>query len=660
MIRKKPARAGEIDPGSLTNARRALQPEWIPPQLAKLVSEAPDGERWLHEIKYDGYRFLAVLQGKKVNLITRNNKDWTARFPRVAEAVAALPVKNGIFDGEVVALNPNGISDFQALQNALQADRETNIHYYVFDLPYCDGYDLTGAPLLERKELLARILSADKAERIHYSDHVRGDGPSVLDEACKMRLEGIICKRVDSRYESRRSWSWLKVKCVSEQEFVIGGYTDPRGSRTGFGALLLGYYNKKGELVYCGRVGTGFNTETLRTLCKQLKALEGKDTPFANPPTGADARGVHWVAPKLVGQIKYTNMTSDGILRHPSFEGLRADKPAEKVVLEVPQSLKKTLGSTNNSHKKAHRSAKASTRSESQTSSTNVSHPERVLFPDSKITKGELASYYQLVGETMLPFVTNRPLMLVRCPEGVGTTCFHQKHPSMEKIPPGLHGVPIREEKETATHMVLDNAAGLIALTQMSVLEIHTWGSKADDIEHPDRIIFDLDPGDGVKWTEVIDATRQVRERLEAMGLKSFAKTSGSKGLHVMVPIRPSANWDQVKGFAMALAMEMVQDDPANFVGKMTKSIRGGKIYIDYLRNGRGATCVAAYSTRAKPGAPVSVPVSWEALGRVKSAAAFTLRTVDSWLEDARNAWPGYFKTRQTLSSKLLQKFGLG
>lgn len=649
-----------LDLADVAGARKARQPQWISPQLAKLADQVPKGDEWLHEIKYDGYRFIAVKKGGSVRLITRNEKDWTHRFARVVQALAALPVKQAIFDGELVVLNAAGVSDFQSLQNAMQNGAAARTYYCLFDLLHCEGFDLTACTLLNRKKILAEVVAGmAESTPLRYSDHIAGSGDQMLEKACESGLEGIICKRADSRYEANRSGSWLKVKCTNEQEFVVGGFTDPQGARTGFGALLLGYYDN-GEFRYCGRVGTGFNQKTLPQILSQLRPLEQESSAYARPPTGADARGVHWVKPMLVARIKYGSITSDGILRHPSFNGLRTDKPADEVTLETPMekgspapAKKKSTPSKNAKSRRA-----AATKKSSEPASVagiTLTHPERVLWPDVGLTKLHLAKYYEAVGDAMLRHVGNRPLMLVRCPDGAGPSCFHQKHPS-HAISGNLRTVPVREGKGVEKYYVLDDVSGLIGLTQMSVLEIHTWGSTAKDLERPDQMIFDLDPGPGVKWNAVTDAAMLLRDLLAALDFISFVKTSGGKGLHVVVPLKPSANWDQVKSFTQTIAAGIVQNDPDRFVGKMTKSIRAGKIYLDYLRNGRGATCVAAYSSRAREGAPVSLPISWNALKGVDDPTRFTIKNAPARVKREPNPWKGYFESRQALTEKLLRK----
>ncbi|HKQ48677.1 MAG TPA: DNA ligase D [Phycisphaerae bacterium] len=665
-------------PSELPGAKRESKVRWRPPQLATLVEAAPEGDDWIHEAKYDGYRLLALLQKGHARLISRNEKDWTDRFASVAAAVEALPVAQAVFDGEVVVLNSKGLSDFQALQNAMQAGGKAKLYYFAFDLLHLDGFDLTAVPLIDRKVLLAALIPKRSSSIIRLSEHVRGNGSEVFEQACKGGLEGIISKRAGSVYESRRSRSWLKVKCVKGQEFVIGGFTDPAGARVGFGALLLGYYTAKDSLRYCGRVGTGFSGKTLHSILAQLKKLEQREPAFVNPPTGMDARGVHWVKPQLVGEVRYTEITSDGILRHPSFSGLRMDKKAQEVVREVPllrvredgviaqrapakksrrSRLMRNMNRTDVSDKAPDRRKVSEGKNMDRlvVAGVGISHPDRVLYSKLSFTKADLGAYYEKVADQMLPHVSDRPLMLVRCPEGAGGPCFHQKHPSAGPLS-GLRGVPIREKGKTETYMVVDDVRGLVTLVQMGALEVHTWGSTTKQLEKPDRLIFDLDPGPGVKWASIVEAALLVRDQLAEIGLTSFVKTTGGKGLHVLVPLRPAAEWEAAKSFAQAVSQSLVALAPDRFVGKMTRSLRAGKIYIDYLRNGRGSTCVAAFSSRAREGAGVSFPLSWRELKNVDDPAEFNVKTVPSRLARRSDPWPGFWKSKQSLSPAFLKK----
>ncbi len=671
----KAAAIAAKDVAQLDDARRAKQPTTMKPQLALLADTVPTGETWLHELKFDGYRMLAFIEDGKVRLVTRNGNDWSKKFPTIVEALQVAPVKLAILDGEIVSLDKKGLSNFQQLQNLLKRGDDEDLVYYVFDLPHCQGYDLRKTPLGERKELLARLVRTgfpQSSGPVRFSDHIAGSGQSVLDHACQLGMEGIVCKRADSRYVEMRSSSWLKVKCLKRQEFVIGGYTKPTGSRVGFGALLLGYY-ERGKLHYCGKVGTGFTNDSLRELKAELSQRQTDLPPFENPPTGSERRGVTWVKPELVGEVAFTEWTGDGQLRHPSFQGLREDKSPKKVVREEPgkppageevatngraagakagvKMRKRKRGGNPKGKGGAHGNGdKGKPGSDAVTiSGVTITHPDRVLYSKQGITKGELAAYYEAVAEHVLPHVVGRPLTLVRCPQGSGGPCFYQKHVT-ESMPDTVHGVSIREKGKSSQYVVVDDLVGLIALVQLGVLEFHPWPATAKELEKPDRIVFDLDPGPGVGWKRVIEAAREVRAELDRRGLESFVRTSGGKGLHVVVPIEPRSSWDEVKAFAKDVTMTLSDRAPNEYVAVMTKSKRPGKIFIDYLRNGRGATAIASYSTRAREGATVSMPLTWAELGRTKAADQFNITNTLRRLKTRKaDPWKGFFKLRQSL-----------
>lgn len=643
----------------LPRARKARQPAKLSPQLATLAQDVPTGEGWLHELKFDGYRILAFVSAGRARLISRNGKDWTHRFPTVAAAVAELPLKQGILDGEVVSLDEQGISNFQRLQNSLKRGDDESLVYYVFDLPYAGGYDLTAAPLVERKQALGQMLHAHDRRNdgiVRYSDHVEGQGDAVLREACRSSMEGIVSKRANAPYEQSRSGSWLKVKCSKRQEFVIAGYTKPSGARVGLGALLLGYF-KDGKLTYAGRVGTGFTDQTLRELTKELKERRTKESPFAAPLTAAQRRGVTWVKPELIGEIEFTEWTDEGLLRHPSFQGLREDKSPRQITREEATAVPRAT----------HR-ASASTRASSAPGSTNgklaksagaggisvagvaITHPDRVLYPEVGLTKQDLAKYYEAVADWVLPHIVDRPLTLVRCPEGRGGQCFFQKHLSGSR-PETLRGVSIREKGGADEYVVVDDLAGLIALVQMGVLEMHPWPARADNVEAPDRLIFDLDPGEGLPWRAVIDAAREVRDRLAELGLETFLRTSGGKGLHVVAPLSRRNTWDQLKSFAHAVADDMVRRAPDRYIATLSKAKRQGKVFVDYLRNQRGATAVASYSTRAREGAPVSAPLAWDELTARIKPNGYTVVNMPKRLSSLKkDPWAGFFDVKQSIT----------
>jgi bifunctional non-homologous end joining protein LigD len=642
-----------------TGARKANQPTKLQPQLATLAQEVLTGDGWLHELKFDGYRILAFLKNGRVRLISRTGKDWTKRFPAIAKAVGELPLKQAILDGEIVALNDRGISDFQRLQNALSAGEDAELVYYVFDLPHCGGYNLTATPLMERKELLqTHALAALKSNDglIRYSDHVVGQGEEVLRQACHSVMEGIVSKRADAPYEHARSRTWLKVKCTQRQEFVICGYTKPTGARVGLGALLLGYH-QDGDLVYAGRVGTGFTNESLRALTRKLKDLCAKESSFKKPLTSAQRRGVTWVEPKLVGEVEFTEWTDEGLLRHPSFLGLREDKPASKITREKAISMKgraKTTRSTLASRQMNRKTSAAKAASDSSiVAGVTITHPDRVLYPEMRLTKLDLARYYESVADWILPHVIDRPLTLVRCPRGRGKQCFYQKHIA-GALPPGIREVPIKEKSGTDQYLAIDDLPGLIALVQMGVLEFHPWPARADNVEAPDRLIFDLDPGEGISLADVIVATRELRERLAEIGLEAFLRTSGGKGFHVVAPLSRRNSWDELKQFAKAVADDMVRRAPDRYVATLSKAKRRGKIFVDYLRNQRGSTAVASYSTRARENAPVATPLASKELTARLKPDHFTVANVGQRLAKLKaDPWADFSTVRQSLTKAM-------
>jgi bifunctional non-homologous end joining protein LigD len=631
------------DLSRLPGAVPGEQPQSMSPQLAALTPEPPEGEGWLHEIKYDGYRLLCIVRNSQARMISRSGQDWTARFKEIAVRAASLG--ECILDGEIVVLGPGGTSDFQSLQNLFKGQGTGEPVYYVFDLPYCSGFDLTRVPLFKRKEILQELL-AQETGSIRYSDHIIGRGGEVFRNACRLGLEGIISKRADSLYRSGRSASWLKIKCSKRQEFVIGGFTEPGGARSGFGALLVGYY-EEGILCYAGRVGTGFTERMLKNLSGRLTGLETETPPFADPPRGRDAKGVHWVTPDLVAEVEFAEWTREGVLRHPAFKGLREDKNPREVTRETAQPLQQ-VESTDRTKGAQRRAASAANR----VAGVRVSNPARKVFPVAGITKFEVAAFYEAIAGQVLPHITGRPLTVIRCPEGVGGQCFYQKH-LYDNLPPSIFGVEIMEKGKQVVYILIKDLEGLIGLVQMGVIELHPWGSRAEALELPDTMIFDLDPDPAVEWKDVAEGAGLIRKRLEALGLRSFVKTSGGKGLHIVVPLEPKADWDEVKAFAGGVARGLARSHRDRFVATMSKSKRTGKVFIDYFRNSRGATSVAAFSLRAREGAPVSTPVEWAELHGIRPDT-FTLRTLRKRIDALeRDPWEGYFSVRQFLTESM-------
>ena len=620
----------------------------------------------MHEIKYDGYRLLAHIEGGQVRLISRNGKDWSERFGAVVRDLAVMPVRNALLDGEVAVVRPDGRTRFQDLQNILSGEsRGGALRYFAFDLLFADGVDYREQPLVERKRRLSALVDAlPETSVVRFADHVEGNGPAFFAQASKYGLEGIISKRRDSHYVPGRGRDWLKVKCNRVDEFVVGGFTDPGGSRPGFGALLLGAHDPAtGALLFTGRVGTGFSDAQLVSVRKQLDALVREASPFADGPSGRDARGMHWVEPKLVAQVAYVDLTNERFLRHPSFVGFREDRDPSGVMLpgeeramgaaRVPANAPPAMPSTPRARGVPRRPKKAATR----VAGIAVTNPDKVLYPESGIRKLELLEYYEAVGTAMLAWAADRPITLVRCPDGIAN-CFYQKHIE-GAVPPGVHSVRVRDGGEEADYPWVDSTGGLVALAQLGVLEMHTWGSRRYDLERPDRFTMDLDPDVDLPWIRVIEAVLEVRRFLSELGLVSFLKTTGGKGLHVVVPIRPHREWDEVKEFTRGVASTMAGASPSRYTTVVTRERRKGRILLDYLRNGRGATAVEAFSTRARPGAPVAVPIRWEELAEGVRGDSFNLRSVPARLADLNaDPWAGYADLDQDLTDAMMREVG--
>ncbi|ARP94119.1 DNA ligase D [Bordetella genomosp. 13] len=659
-------------------ARRSDFPAELSPQLATLVDQPPRGEGWSYELKYDGYRILCRLEGGKARLLSRTGKDWTRRMAPLARALEALDLPDGWLDGEVVALDARGMSDFQRLQNTLDGNGK-DLRYVVFDLPWWDGEDLRKEPLHARQDRLAGILESlpdgtpmQMTQRLQVADHT--EGAAALTEACRLSLEGLICKKLDAPYSSTRSASWLKLKCRPRQEFVIGGYTEPAGSRKHLGALLLGL-REGNKLRYAGRVGTGFNAATLRGLAERLEPLRAARSPFA-APAPADKAQIHWVKPQLVAEVRYAGITTDGLLRQAAFVGLREDKPADEVADEVrttvasiarentsPAQAAKTKNAAasgkTTSTKAAKTGKKAGSRATSPDAGGNVvrgitiTHPDRVVFHDPDLTKLDVARYYESVGDLIMPHLQGRRVALLRCPEGTASQCFFQRHLS-PRMPDGV--------ARSGGHLAIESLEGLIGLAQHGVIELHTWGSREPDPDRPDRITLDLDPDANVPWTQVVEGALHARTLMREVGLEPFLKTTGGKGLHLVAPIRATQSWDVVREFARRLAEQLVAEMPEKFVATMSKARRHDRIFVDYLRNGDSATAVAAWSLRARNGAPVSMPLDWDDLDpkRDLRGAAFNLRNALAMARDRADPWRDYAKARRTLGPRMLNRLGEG
>ena len=641
------------DAAKLPGARAVGLPRSFKPQLATLSAEAPRGDQWLHELKFDGYRMLAVVSNGKCRVITRKGNDWTARFRSIAGAIESLGIDRAILDGEIVSLNEKGISDFQQLQNQLKRGDDATLAYYLFDIPYFDGYDLTGAPLIERKNFLERLLAAQPVATqatLRYSEHIEGEGAEVLYQACGGGLEGIVSKRVDSKYQQARSPAWLKSKCTKRQEFVIGGYTEPSGARSHFGALLLGYYVSEGQLKYAGKVGTGFTAQSLRDIYRELKPRTIAKPAFVDPPRGYDARGVTWIKPDLVGEVEFTEWTGVGQLRHPSFQGLREDKSPTSITREEPQ-----VTPAKRTSRARRTSTTATTAADAIVAGVQISHPDRIVYPGYGVTKLDLARYYESVAEWVMPYVERRPLTLVRCPDGQARPCFYQKHINAT-MPKDVHGVKIKEKDGTDTYLAVGNITGVVSLVQMGVLEFHPWPAREDKVERPDMLVFDLDPAEDIEWKAVVQSAKDVRDCLDMVGLQSFLRTSGGKGLHIAAPLSRRNTWDELKEFARGVADTMMRAAPDRYVVNMSKAKRRGKIFVDYLRNQRGATAVASYSTRARPGAPIATPLAWEELSTKLKPNMYTVENIHQRLAKGfKDPWKDFFKLKQSITREMMQ-----
>jgi bifunctional non-homologous end joining protein LigD len=598
--RAKSAAADTLDPG-LRQDDAAL-PDFRDPQLCTLVDAVPTGSAWLHEVKYDGYRALVAIANGTASVFTRTGLDWTDKFAGIAAAAATLPVRSALIDGEIVAYK-NGHPDFSTLKDAISSGGDMTL--FAFDLLELDGEDLTGLSNLDRKARLEPLIPGND-DRLRYSDHVVGAGEQLFETMCREGLEGIVSKRADAPYAGKRTKAWLKVKCTHRQEFVIVGWL-PSDKKRGFKSLLLGVRDGKGYR-YAGKVGTGFDQALMTELRDKLEALDRK-TPTVDAPKAA-VRGAKWVTPKLVAEIAFAETTPDGVLRHSSFIGLREDKAAKDVVAETPAPVPDAADTV------------PATR-------ITVTSRDRILFDESDVTKGDLADYYAAVSGIMLPFAGSRPISLVRCPQGRSRACFFQKHDA-GSFGDAVHQVPIREKDgSTEDYLYVDDADGLVACVQMGTIEFHGWGSSVAALEKPDRLVFDLDPDEGLAFSDTKSAAEHLKTQLAELGLVSFPLLSGGKGVHVVVPLTPDAEWPAVKDFADRFARALASAEPDRFVATMAKARRKGRIFIDWLRNQRGATAVMPYSARARAGAPVAAPVSWTELRDIETAARWGVRDVN-------------------------------
>jgi bifunctional non-homologous end joining protein LigD len=643
--------------GPPAGAKKASLPATLAPQLATLAKTPPSGDEWLVEAKFDGYRMLARISGGKARLITRNGHDWTDKLGTLARAVEGLGLDEGWLDGEMVVLNNRGGQDFNALQNAIDHAKSDGITYFLFDAPWLAGYDLRAVPLVERRAVLKTVLDRKPNERLRFSADFPSTPAEMLKAACAMKFEGVIAKRRDAHYTSTRSDTWVKLKCVLRQEFVIGGYTDRSDSRHEVGNLLLGVY-EDGKLRYAGAVGTGWTLATARELKQKLSAIEIDRSPFE---TGSIKQGrwskravgaEHWVKPLLVAEASFAEWTPDGHLRHASFQGLRTDKPARSIVRERPTDVPQKGHAMPTTKKKPVTKNDAVAEGKGLVAGIRISSPDRVIDETTHATKLDLVRYYDSVAEFILPHLKGRPVSLVRGPSGVTGELFFQKHMDAK-----IAGVTVLDAALWPDHAALiqiDTKEALLAAAQFNTIEFHTWNARSRAIDTPDRVIFDLDPGEGVTWARVQEAAALTHAMLDELGLVSYLKTSGGKGLHVVVPLAPKADWDTVKDFSQAVVQHLAKTIPDRFVVKSGASNRVGKIFVDWLRNGHGATTAVAFSARARPGLGVSMPVPWDALSSLKSGAQWTIATARDHLSFEKvDPWADYAKRRQTLAAAI-------
>jgi bifunctional non-homologous end joining protein LigD len=638
---KPPATPAAEEGGAPPDAVEAELPETLTPELATLVDKPPSTPAdWIFEIKFDGYRMLARVEGPSVKLFTRNGNDWTSKLGALHKELLRMKLPDGWYDGEIVVHDENGRPNFGMLQLAFDGSDTAHIDYFLFDVPYLHGHDMRDVPLVARRAALQNVLDNCSSEVVRFSAEFGNDPQELVLAACKMGLEGVIGKRRDSRYVTRRSPDWIKLKCGHRQEFVIAGYTDPQGARTGIGALLLGTHDKDGVLQYAGNVGTGFNEASLRDLKEKLSKLDTDESPF--PPKAVAGRKHHWVKPKLVCEVSFADWTSSGSVRHAVFQGLRDDKPAKVITRETPKHVEEIV----DEH------TEPATPEGKLPASLKVTNGDRVIDKASGTTKLDLVRYYALVGSLMMEHLKGRPLALVRAPAGVGGELFFQKHADVAKLP-GVRQMEQALDPDHPSMLEVVKVEGILSSAQWNVVEFHSQNATAEAYETPDRMIFDLDPGEGVDWKMMQEAAQLMHAILDELGLAAFLKTSGGKGLHVVVPIKPAYDWDTVKDFSELIVRHMAETLPDRFAFKSGPRNRVGKIFIDYLRNGRGATTAAAWSARVRPGLGISVPLAWDELDAVKAGDQWNVRNVHTRLDKGNEPWSGYAKSARSLDAAM-------
>ncbi|MDP9539924.1 DNA ligase D [Pseudomonas putida] len=619
-------------------------PAQLSPQLATLVDSPPSGD-WRYEVKFDGYRILARIEGDDIRLFTRNGHDWSSKMPRQIAALRELGLDAAWLDGEMVVADENGAADFQALQNAFDTEHDEAITYYLFDLPFLGGQDLRQVALQGRRDTLRQLLERDESGVLKFSADFDEPVQSLLDSACRLELEGLIGKRADSPYSGRRSPDWVKLKCKQRQEFVVVGYTDPKGSRSGFGALLLALHDDdSGQLRYAGKVGTGFSTATLASIHARLKPLQIAKPALAKPPTGAEAHGVHWLQPQLLAEVAYAQMTRDGIVRHSVFHGLRDDKAATAIDLERAMPTQTVP--------KRNKQAKAP----ENLGELRLTHPDRVIDATTGVTKREVAEYYASVSQWILPQLKQRPVALVRAPDGLAGELFFQKNAGQLHIP---NVISYEKAEAGQAAMVINRPDTLLGAVQMNMLELHTWNATDKDFDKPDRFVLDLDPDPALPWKAMLEATQLTLTLLDELGLKVFLKTSGGKGIHLVVPLTRRSGWDEVKDFSHAIVDYLAKLFPDRLSAVSGPKNRVGRIFIDYLRNGKGATTACAYSLRAREGLPVSVPIWREELAHIKAANQWNIANLHERLAEVDDPWAEMGKVRQSITAHMRKQLGL-
>jgi bifunctional non-homologous end joining protein LigD len=648
-----PTQAPAPSPG-----KKVALPATLAPQLATLVDAPPSSpEEWSYEPKYDGYRILARVSGKSVKLFTRNGNDWTAKLEKLRGEIAAMALPSGWYDGEIVVHNEHGVPDFGLLQLAFDDNSMAEIVYFVFDAPYLDGYDIREVPLEQRRQLLRQVLEAKPSDTVRFSPTLEAPPQEMIAAACQLGLEGIVGKRRDGAYVSRRSPDWIKLKCGHRQEFVIGGYTDPKGSREGIGSLLLGTYDDQGKLQYAGNVGSGFNGKSLKDILSRLQKLAADASPFAKGK--AIEKKAHWVRPELVAEVTFGEWTRSGSIRHSVFQGLRTDKKARGITREMPEraETESDAPARLSSGRKRTRSPAAapapSADIESKIpASLKITNPDRVIDKASGATKIGLIRYYALVGELMVEHLKGRPVSLVRAPAGVGGELFFQKHADLKHLP-GLKAFPQSLDPDHPPMLEVPTAEGLLSAAQWNVVEFHTQNAYGKNYEKPNRMVFDLDPGKGVEWAQIQEAALIVKAFLDQLGLPAFLKTSGGKGLHLVVPVKPAYDWDSVKAFSQAIVQHLATTIPDRFSAKSGAANREGRIYVDYLRNGRGSTTACAWSARSRPGLGISVPVTWDELSALSGGDHWSVATVHNRLDTGNAPWDGYATSAVALAKPM-------